>query len=96
MTPKGKQDYVRRIIEKARLWQKKKRKRVENERAGERNREGGFGIKWKVEKKKKGRDEISGNTCVLQKKQEKKKKKNKENIRMKEWKYYQNIFTIFP
>ena len=31
----------------------KEKKRVENERAGERNREGGFGIKWKVEKKKK-------------------------------------------
>ena len=31
----------------------KEKKRVENERARERNREGGFGIKWKVEKKKK-------------------------------------------
>ena len=51
ITPKGKQDYVKRIIEKARLWQKKKRKRVENERGGERNREGGSGIKLKVEKK---------------------------------------------
>ena len=29
------------------------RKRVENERARERNREGGSGINWKVEKKKR-------------------------------------------
>ena len=31
---------------------------LENERAGERKREGGSGIKWKVEKKKEERMEI--------------------------------------
>ena len=55
MTPKGKQDYVRRITERAREFMESSRKRkkkrkervVENERAGERKREGGFGISGK-------------------------------------------------
>ncbi|KAM3701076.1 hypothetical protein ACJW31_05G146000 [Castanea mollissima] len=51
MTPKGKQDYVRRITERAREFmessskrkekKKKKRERVENERTTERKSEGG-------------------------------------------------------
>ena len=53
MTPKGKQNYVRHITERAREFmessrkRKKKREREENERAGERKSEGAFGIKWK-------------------------------------------------
>ena len=55
MTPKGKQNYVRRITERAREFmessrkrkRKRKKKRVENERAGERKNEGASGIKWK-------------------------------------------------
>ena len=52
MTPKGKQDYVRRIIERARefmesIRKRKRKKIVENERAGERKSEGASGIKWK-------------------------------------------------
>ena len=96
ITPKGKQDYVKRIIEKARLWQKKKRKRVENERGGERNREGGFGIKLKVERKKKGEDEIYGNTRVEQKKQEKKRRRRKHMDEIMEilLQYFYNIFII--
>ena len=39
-----------------------------------RKREGGFGIKWKVEIKKE-RMKIYGYTCVVEKKQEKKKRK---------------------
>ena len=52
MTPKGKQDYVRRITERAREFmessrkRKKKKKRVENEKARERKSEGASGIKW--------------------------------------------------
>ena len=47
MTPKGKQDYVRRIIERAREFMEssRKKKKFENERARERKREGGSGIK---------------------------------------------------
>ena len=59
MTPQGKQDYVRRITERAREFMESRRKRkrkrkkiVENERAGERKRWGGSGIKSKVKKKK--------------------------------------------
>ena len=51
MTPKGKQDYVRRITKRAREFmessRKRKKKKVENERAGERKSEGASGIKWK-------------------------------------------------
>ena len=82
MTPKGKQDYVKRIIEKARLWQKKKRKRVENERGGERNREGGSGIKWKVKKKKRRGWNPMGIRVWWTKC--KRKKKEKGNVWMKE------------
>ena len=53
---------------------KKRKKKVEKERAGERKREGGSRIKWKVEKKKE-RMEIYGNTCVVEKNQEREKKK---------------------
>ena len=52
MTPKGKQNYVRRITERAREFMESRRKRkrkkiVENERAGERKREGGSRISGK-------------------------------------------------
>ena len=52
MTPKGKQNYVRHITERAREFmessrKRKKKRRVENERAGERKSEGASGIKWK-------------------------------------------------
>ena len=42
------------------LWNQveNEKKKVENERVGERKREGGFGIKWKVKKKKRGEDGI--------------------------------------
>ena len=60
MTPKGKQNYVRRITERAREFmessrkrKKKKKKRAENERAGEIRRKEGFGIKWNVKEKKR-------------------------------------------
>ena len=73
------------------LWnqvEKEKKKRVENERVGERKREGGSGIKWKV-KKKKGEDGIlwvymcGGQNARVKKKKKKKKetygwKKGKE------------------
>ena len=75
MTPKGKQNYVRRITERAREFMessrkrkgKKKKNREENERAGERKGEGGSGIKWKVKEKKKERMESYGYTCVVDK-----------------------------
>ena len=53
MTPKGKQDYVKCITKRAREFmessrkKKEKKKRVANERAGERKSEGASGIKWK-------------------------------------------------
>ena len=52
MTPKGKQDYVRRITKRAREFmessrKRKKKKRVENERVGERKSEGASEIEWK-------------------------------------------------
>ena len=50
----------------------KKKKKIEKERAGERKRDGGSRMKWKVEGKKKM--EIYGYTCVV----EKKKKKNEK------------------
>ena len=50
----------------------KEKKRVENERAGERNREGGFGIKWKVEKKKRRGWDIWEYMCGAEKTREKK------------------------
>ena len=69
------------------LWnqvEKEKEKRVENERAGERKREGGSGIKWKV-KKKKGEDGILWvYMCGGQNAREKKKKNGKGNIWLKE------------
>ena len=66
MTPKGKQDYVRHITQRAR----------------ERNREGGFGIKWKVEKKKKkeGMRYMGIHVCC---KKNKRKKEEEGNIWMK-------------
>ena len=72
MTSQGKQDYVRHITERAREFMESRRKRkrkkiVENERAGERKREGGSGIKWKVKEKKKERMESYGYTCVVDK-----------------------------
>ena len=76
MTPKGKQNYVRHITEKARLWQKKKRKRVENERAGERNREGGSGIKWKVETKRERMRYMGIRVWCRKNKRSKKKRKH--------------------
>ena len=63
------------------LWnqvEKEKKKRVENERVGERKREGGSGIKWKVKKKKMETMESYGYTCVVDKMQEKKKMKKEE------------------
>ena len=90
MTPKGKQDYVRRIIERAREFMessRKKKKKFENERARERKREGGSGIKWKVKKKKekKGEDGILWvYMCGGQNAREKKKKNGKGNIWLKE------------
>ena len=47
MTPKGKQNYVRCITERAREFMESSRKRKKNERAGERKSEGASGIKWK-------------------------------------------------
>ena len=73
------------------LWNQvgKKKKRVENERAGERKREGGSGIKWKV-KKKKGKDGILWvYVCSGQNAREKKKKKEKEKGNI--WKERQRI-----
>ena len=70
------------------LWnqvEEEEKKRVENERAGERKREGGSGIKWKV-KKKKGEDGIlwvymcGGQNARVKKK----KKKKKGNVWLKE------------
>ena len=59
-----------------------KKKRVENERVGERKREGGSGIKWKV-KKKKGEDGILWvYMCGGQNARVKKKKKG--NVWLKE------------
>ena len=73
MIPKGKQDYVRRITERAKEFmessrkRKRKKKRVENERARERKREGGSGIKWKVKKKKekKGEDVLRNHNLKI-------------------------------
>ena len=59
MTPKGKQDYgIKYHRESQRIYgikQKKKerKKRAENERAGEIMRKEGFGIKWNVKEKKR-------------------------------------------
>ena len=64
---------------------------LENERAGERKREGGSGIKWKVEKKKKERMEIQGYTCVVDKKQERKKKHMDERKEIQP-QYFHNKF----
>ena len=108
ITPKGKQDYVRRIIERAKEFmessRKRKRKRkkiVENERAGERKRWGGSGIKSKV-KKKKGEDGILWvYVCGGQNAREKKKEKKKKRKRMDERKtkskksQFKNTTTIF-
>ena len=62
--------------------EKEKEKKVDKERVGERKREGGSGIKWKVEKKKE-RMEKYGYTCGVKKKQ---KNKKKGNVWMKEMK----------
>ena len=70
MTPKGQQDYVRRITERAREFMessRKKKKGVENERARERKREGGSRIKWKVKKKKRRGLESCGYMCMVDK-----------------------------
>ena len=48
----------------------KKKKKIEKERAGERKRDGGSRMKWKVEEKK--RMETYGYTCVVEKKKKKK------------------------
>ena len=48
----------------------KKKKKIEKERAGERKRDGGSRMKWKVEGKEKM--EIYGYTCVMEKKKKKK------------------------
>ena len=106
MTPKGKQNYVRHITERAREFmessrkgRRKKKKREENERAGERKGEGGSGVKWKVKKKKKkGEDGILWvYVCGEQNAREKKGNvwmKERQRIRNHNLKYYHNIFTI--
>ena len=53
--------------------QVEKEKIVENERAGERKREGGSGIKWRVEKKRRGWKNMG--ICVQWTKNKRKKKK---------------------
>ena len=83
MTPKGKQDYVRRIIERARefmesIRKRKRKKIVENERAGERKRGGGSGIKWKVKEKKRRGWNPMGIRVWWTKCKRKKKEKKKE------------------
>ena len=83
MTPQGKQDYVRRITERAREFMESRRKRkrkkiVENERAGERKREGGSGIKSKVKKKKRRGWNPMGIRVWWTKCKRKKKEKKKE------------------
>ena len=56
MTPKGKQDYgIKYHRELENLWNQveRKKKRAENERAGEIRRKEGSGIKWNVKEKKR-------------------------------------------
>ena len=79
--------------------EKKKRKVLIELRqsARERKREGGYGMKWKVEGKKKGEDGDNGYTCVVEKNQEKRKRKG--NVWMIERKkgkiQFRNATTIF-
>ena len=75
ITPKRKQDYVRRIKERAGEFMessRKRKKKVENERAREKKREESSGIKWKVKTKKKERMESYGYVCGGQNVREKK------------------------
>ena len=68
------------------LWnqvENEKKKRVENERVGERKREGGSGIKWKVKKKKRRGWNPMG-IHVWWTKCKSKKKKKKGNVWLKE------------
>ena len=55
------------------------KKKVEKERAGERKREGGSRIKWKVEKEKGEVGDIWVYLCGGEKSREKKKKKRMDD-----------------
>ena len=83
MTPKGKQDYVRRITERAREFMESSRKKKMRELEKERVRELLESSGSKEKKKRRGctNDRY---TCVVDKMQEKKKRKRVDERKGKE------------
>ena len=63
------------------FWNQVEKEKVEKERAGERKREGGSGIKWKVEKNKGRGWRYMGIRVWWRKIKRKKKKKKKKKMK---------------